>query len=402
MLKAPILENEEERLAALYSLHILDTPPEERFDHVTHLALQLFNVPIAYIAMLDANRQWFKSVCGLGTPETGRDISFCGHAIAQDEPLVIVDTLNDIRFHDNPLVLEDPKLRFYAGCPLQTLSGHKVATLCIADRSPRNFADHELGALKSLASIAEGQINLVDAVALQSQLVKAKKQIEGVNQELETKNEFIRKAFGCYVTTEVADTVLSSGKELALGGEKRRVSILLSDLRGFTPFSEKHAPEKVVEVLNRYLDYMVEAILKSGGIINEFTGDGILVLFDSNRCNDHAKRAVEAAHEMQRRMKDFNRSIAALGLGELEMGIGINTGDAVVGNIGSHKRMKYSVIGQTVNLTARIESFTIGGQILISEDTLRDVQESVTIAGQLRVKVKGLARPIKIYDISEW
>jgi adenylate cyclase len=178
------------------------------------------------------------------------------------------------------------------------------------------------------------------------------------------------------------------------------VSILLSDLRGFTPFSEKFPPETVVEVLNRYLDVMVDVIYKHGGIIDAFIGDGILVIFDSMRFPDHAARAVETAIEMQRAMRQVNQANIDKGVGELEMGIGINTGDAVVGNIGSQKRMKYSVIGQTVNLAARIESLTIGGQILISDATREQVKDRVSIDGRLRVKVKGLNAPIQIHEVA--
>ncbi len=393
MVEAPIPANESERLAALYSLHILDTPPEERFDRVTRLALKLFDVPIAYISIVDANRQWFKSACGINLGETSRGISFCGHAILQDEPLIITDTLADDRFYDNPLVTDDPKFRFYAGCPLQTASGQKVATLCIGDRAPRDFSLEQIVVLKSLAAIAEDQINLIDTVKLHSQLFDAK-------QELQNMNTYIRKALGCYATEEVARSVMTNSGKLELGGQKRPVSILLSDIRGFTSFSEKFPPETVVEVLNRYLDVMVDVIYKHGGIIDAFIGDGILVIFDSQRFPDHAARACQTAIEMQRAMRQVNQANLGKGVGDLEMGIGINTGDAVVGNIGSQKRMKYSVIGQTVNLAARIESLTIGGQILISDATEEQVKDRVRIDGRLRVKVKGLNAPIQIHEIA--
>src|SRR5688572_17711694 len=143
MLIAPLPPDETERLAALYELNILDTKPEERFDRVTRLATLLFDVPIAYVSLIDSNRQWFKSSCGLSSSETPREISFCSHAILNDEPLIIRDALNDTRFCDSPLVLSDPFIRFYAGCPLTSASGHKVATLCVADRSPREFHAQE-------------------------------------------------------------------------------------------------------------------------------------------------------------------------------------------------------------------------------------------------------------------
>ena len=247
MIEAPIPANEPERLAALYTLHILDTPAEERFDRLTRLAIKLFDVPIAYVSIVDANRQWFKSACGIDRGQTDRGISFCGHAILQDEPLIIPDALLDDRFYDNPLVTRDPKLRFYAGCPLQTPSGHKVATLCIGDRCPREFVGEQVDVLKSLAAIAEDQINLLDTVHLQEKLVEAKQQIEHTNHELQNMNEYIKKALGCYATEEAVQNVLSSAGKLELGGQKRPVSILLSDLRGFTAFSEQYSPEVVVE-----------------------------------------------------------------------------------------------------------------------------------------------------------
>jgi adenylate cyclase len=393
MKEAPIPANDAERLAALYSLNILDTSPEERFDRVTRLATKLFNVPIAYISLVDANRQWFKSACGIERQETTRKISLCSHAIAQDEPLIIPDTLLDDRFYDNPLVTQDPKIRFYAGCPLQTASGHKVATLCIADRAPRSLCDDQLTTLKSMAAIAQDQFNLIDSVELQSQLVGAKK-------ELEETNDFIRKALGTFATEEVAKSIETCNGAIKLGGEKRTATVLMSDIRGFTPFSEKFPPETVVEVLNRYLNVMVEEILKHGGIIDSFIGDGILVVFDSARHADHAHRAVQTAIDMQKAMEGVNRWNIEKGVGPIEMGIGINTGDVVIGNVGSQKRMKYSVIGQDVNLVARIESLTIGGQILVSDSTLGLLGDAAKIAGHLRVKVKGLSAPIQVHEIA--
>jgi len=123
MKKAPLPVNEEQRLAALRALCILDTPPEERFDRITRLAKKLFEVPIALITLVDAERQWFKSCQGLRVRETPRDISFCGHAILSQEGLVVPDTLLDERFADNPMVLGEAGIRFYAGRPCARLTG---------------------------------------------------------------------------------------------------------------------------------------------------------------------------------------------------------------------------------------------------------------------------------------
>src|SRR5260221_10690047 len=137
MIAAPIPRNDAERLKALHALGQLDTAPEERFDRITRLLTLVMRVPMAYISLVDSDRQWFKSSCGLTTSQTPRAISFCGHAILSDAPLVVPDAAEDDRFCDNPLVTGEPYIRFYAGLPLNGPGGHKVGTLCVADRRPR-------------------------------------------------------------------------------------------------------------------------------------------------------------------------------------------------------------------------------------------------------------------------
>lgn len=158
--------NEESRLNNLRSLSVLDTPPEERFDRLTRLAKKLFDVPIALVSLIDENRQWFKSCVGLDTNETSRDISFCGHAILGDETFIIPDATKDDRFADNPLVLNEPKIRFYAGCPLRYLDGSHLGTLCIIDKIPRKLDEEELSALKDLAELAEHELVAVQLATL--------------------------------------------------------------------------------------------------------------------------------------------------------------------------------------------------------------------------------------------
>ena len=146
------------RLQTLRALDILDTPQEERFDRLTRMAKRLFDVPIALVSLVDENRQWFKSCVGLPVSETPRDISFCGHAILGEGIFIIPDAAEDERFHDNPLVVNDPNIRFYAGCPLRALDGAQMGTLCIIDDKPRDFGVHDLGALKDLAAMAEQEL----------------------------------------------------------------------------------------------------------------------------------------------------------------------------------------------------------------------------------------------------
>jgi len=158
MKKPDIPQNEDARLKALRSLNILDTSSEERFDRLTRMAKRLFNVPIALVSLVDENRQWFKSCIGLGVSETSRDISFCGHSILDDEIFIIADATKDERFADNPLVTNEPNIRFYAGCPLRYTDGSRLGTLCIIDRKPRDISDDDLETLKDLASTAEREL----------------------------------------------------------------------------------------------------------------------------------------------------------------------------------------------------------------------------------------------------
>lgn len=158
-MQAPELPgNEADRLATLHSLNILDTPRDDRFDRYTRITARIFDMPIVLISLVDGCRQWFKSAEGLDAEETPRDISFCGHAILGDEVFEVRNTRRDPRFRDNPLVIEQPHIRFYAGAPLEAPNGHKLGTLCIIDRVPRRLSDDEKTMLKNLADMVVGEM----------------------------------------------------------------------------------------------------------------------------------------------------------------------------------------------------------------------------------------------------
>ena len=164
MMKPPTPVDELLRLETLRNLKILDTDPEERFDRITRLAKRVFGTPIALVSLVDADRQWFKSRQGLDAVETPRDISFCGHAILNDEILVVNDAHTDERFCDNPLVSSDPKIRFYAGCPLSAPNGSKIGTLCIIDREPRELDQEDRDMLDELARMVEEEVAVAEMV----------------------------------------------------------------------------------------------------------------------------------------------------------------------------------------------------------------------------------------------
>ena len=212
----------------------------------------------------------------------------------------------------------------------------------------------------------------------------------------------IRKTFGRYLSDEIVANLLEHPEGLKMGGERRKITILTSDLRGFTALSERLPPEEVVQVLNFYLSYMADVITHYQGTIDEFMGDGILVLFGAPTLReDDPERAVACAVAMQLAMAQVNEQMEKWELPALEMGIGINTGEVVVGNLGSEKRTKYGVVGSHVNLTYRIESYTTGGQIIISEETLNCTTPNlVKIDDKKLVQPKGVKNPIAIYEVS--
>ncbi len=240
---------------------------------------------------------------------------------------------------------------------------------------------------------SKGYINLLEKNEAYNALLESQR-------KLELHSQFIRKTFGRFLSDDIVEEILGSPDGLKLGGEKRRLTVMMTDLRGFTAIGERLPAESVVKIINSYLGTMTEIILKYQGTIDEFIGDSILVIFGAPILReDDAKRAVACAVEMQIAMLFVNERNRASGYPEVAQGIGINTGDLVVGNIGSEKRSKYGVVGRNVNLASRIESYTVGGQILISESTLQDCGPIIKINDLVEVMPKGFKDPITIYDI---
>ncbi|MEO8425513.1 MAG: adenylate/guanylate cyclase domain-containing protein, partial [Verrucomicrobiota bacterium] len=221
------------------------------------------------------------------------------------------------------------------------------------------------------------------------------------SQHLKLRNEFIKQVFGRYVTDDVVESLLNSPKALELGGQKREVTILMSDLRGFTSLAERLTPERVVEVLNIYLGAMAEVIDRYRGVIDEFIGDAVLALFGAPVVREnHAERAVACALAMQLAMDGVNAQLRELNIPPLEMGIGVNTGEVIVGNIGSLQRAKYGAVGSQVNLASRIQSATVGREILISAATARHLQPLLELQREVVFFAKGMSQPMTLYSVT--
>jgi diguanylate cyclase (GGDEF)-like protein len=242
--------NESERIAALRSLNILDTAPEERFDRLTRLAKRLFDAPIALVSLVDENRQWFKSCTGLKTRETSRDISFCAHAIVGSDVLIISDARADARFSDNPLVVGPPFIRFYAGYPLSLPNGVKLGTLCLIDQRTRSFGEEERRLLRDLGRMAEQEI--------------AALQLTTIDELTLLSN---RRGFEA-----LAQHALNVCKRLA-----RPASLVLIDLDGFREINDTYGHAEGDRALQTFADVLRDVSSESD-VIGRLGGDEFGVL----------------------------------------------------------------------------------------------------------------------------
>lgn len=222
---------------------------------------------------------------------------------------------------------------------------------------------------------------------------------EGLSQQLEIRNAFMRRTFGRYVSDEVVSDVLERPEGLELRGESRRITALVADLRGFSSFTGSLPPVDVVSLLNHFLGPMSEAIQEHGGTLDNIVGDEIVALFGAPIAgDDDAQRAVACALAMQRAMEPVNERNRSSGLPDIEMGVGLATGDAIVGNIGSELRAKYTAIGNPVTLAARIESYTTGGQVLVDDETRGAVGDALRVTDTRLVHPKGMEEPLRVHQ----
>ncbi|MFN7976913.1 MAG: adenylate/guanylate cyclase domain-containing protein [Vicinamibacterales bacterium] len=247
-------------------------------------------------------------------------------------------------------------------------------------------------------TFSSDDLDLLNAVAVQTGIaIDTVRAHEALQREAKAREKYER-----FLPQQLVDDVLlDPNKEIRPGGARLAVTVLFGDLRGFTTLSESSAPETVVEHLNRFYSLMSEAIFKHGGTLDKYLGDGVLALFGAPYGTERdAVKAVRAAIDMQRSMLGFNQELAAAGQPAIAMGIGINTGPAIVGFIGSDARLDYTAIGDTVNTASRLEHLAKPGQILISEHTMQALDASVSYTPLDAVQVKGRAAKLQIAEVA--
>ena len=218
--------------------------------------------------------------------------------------------------------------------------------------------------------------------------------------ELEKNQRFIKNTFGRYLSNEIVSTLLDRPDGLNMGGELQTVTILMADIRSFTTISEQLTPTKVVELLNIYLGAMADIIMSHQGTVDEFIGDAILAIFGAPVSSPKdAENAIRCALAMQAEMANVNEKNQELGLPRIEMGIGINTGEVVAGNIGSKTRAKYGVVGHAVNITSRIEDQTHAGEVLVSSHCLEAADITPVIGRSLELQPKGISETVQVHAV---
>lgn len=242
---------------------------------------------------------------------------------------------------------------------------------------------------------------LLARVETQTALAKAYNKATNLAEDVSRRNKLLLKLFGRYVTDEVAKNLLESPSAAKMGGELQKVAVLFADIRNFTEISEHLPPGRVVEMLNNFFDVMIDVIRKYRGTVDKLIGDEVLATFGTTKERpDDTERALACALEMQLAMETVNARNRASELPELKMGIGINTGDVMVGNIGSEKHSNYSVIGKHVNLAARIQNCAEGDEIMISESAFLGGGLEVWVDSKREFTPKGIDHPITVYRLS--
>jgi PAS domain S-box-containing protein len=215
-----------------------------------------------------------------------------------------------------------------------------------------------------------------------------------------SETEILRDTFSRFLSQQVMEQILLDTELRSLRSTRRDVTVLFADIRNFTAFAEEHPPEQVVDVLNDYFDMMVHVLFAYQGTLDKFLGDGLLALFGTPLAQpDHPQRAVRAAIDIQRATIRLNATRQRHGLPTLHIGIGINNGEAIVGNIGSEKRMEYTVIGDMVNVAQRLQAQARGGEILIGASTLPHVQPMVTVYDTVETRIRGRRQPVLAHRI---
>ena len=367
---------------------ILDLDP--LLSVVMHNATEVMKAEVSSVLLLDEDKKELIFRIALG--EKGEKVKkiklkvgegIAGWVAKTGKPIIVNDVKNEPRFNQAVDRKTGFKTRSILCVPLYSKEKMIGVIQVINKKDHLPFTKEDEKLLNTFACHA--------AIAIENA-----KLYENIREE-----ERKRGIYQRFLSPQIVDEVMNKAKTISLGGRRQNVTVLFSDIRGFTEITEAKPPEYIVDLLNEYFGEMIDIIFKYGGTLDKFIGDGLMAVFGTPiYYKDHAKRGMAAALEMQERLKALNMRNRKRGFVELAVGIGINTGSVIAGNIGSEKRMEYTVVGNGVNIASRLEGLAQGGQILITESTYNELKGLKLDVEKLKqVQVRGKRGAMDIYQV---
>jgi adenylate cyclase len=356
-------------------------------EQVVNLAFRIEGVERGFVMLFDESGQVLRQgEFRYRNPET-----------STNQPVILSNSVLDIiRKEQQPILIQDVSAdERFSGSESIRISGLRSAMCAPLLGTNRLFGILYVDNLERTSAFTQEELNVFALLAAQAGAAidnaMAHQKIAQQNQQ--------RSALERFLSPEVAEMVVAN-PDIRLGGVNQKVTVLFADIRGFTPMSENMGPERVVEILNEYFTRVTDVIFDYGGTLDKYIGDAVMAVFGApiSKGND-AANSVNAAVQIQRLLIELNRDAAARRWPELSVGIGINTGIVTAGNIGSLRRIDYTVIGDTVNIASRLTSNARGGQILISDSTAEELGSKFDLKGLPPMMVKGRSVPLRVFDV---
>jgi adenylate cyclase len=387
-----VLRKKAETLARIYELNQMlgsDFSKEDIFKKVSEMVFRLTPADRFLVLLKDADTGELATVAAEfrnpAGPQAREQITISktvvDRVMAERVSLLSFDTQSDERFLQAKSIV------------MQNISSVMCAPLMSkSDAMGVIYVDCR----ETMKLLKEDDLDLLNAVAAETSIAVD----NALTHKRLLREELARAKYRRFMPPHVVDEILANPDTLSLGGTNSFITALFSDIRGFTSMSERLKPQEVVQILNEYFADMTPIVFEHQGLLDKFMGDGLMALFGvPYACEEAASNAVVAAIEMQRRMVRVNEDLTALGLSKIAIGIGINTGTATVGYIGSRDRTDYTAIGDTVNLAARLEKQAGAGQIIISRFTFEALSQKFPVRPCDQIRVKGKQEPVQIYEV---
>ncbi len=384
-------EKSQQKLHVLYEIgkvinHIL--VEEELLKTILDLALKVMNADCGFIMLNDETGQLVPRISRKMQDDEAKSsgatfsMTIAKKVAETNESVLTSDASSDDRFQSGASIISH-HIRSVICTPMRNKDQKVIGVIYVGSNVMTNvFSKSEVDLLEAFANHA--------AISIENAKLAEERR----------RKEHLKSALERYVSKQIAEKIMDNEGGVRFAPEKREVTLIFSDVRGFTTLSENMSPEAMVEILNRYFTRMIEIIFRYGGTLDKFIGDSVMALFGAPASTpDDAINAVNASIEMQKAVVEFNKEQEGLGKPPIQVGIGINTGFVVVGNIGSDQRMEYTAIGDNVNLASRLQGHAKGGKIIISRATYEKLEGKINATKLDTITVKGKAIPVEIYEV---